>query len=84
MRDTMTDKISYDNVRRAAKRAGLVARKKSRRGYMLLDRRTRACIVGSWHELSAEAALAWIDRLRSQHVSKRPARRGRQWRKAKV
>ena len=32
--------------RRAAERAGFIASKKSRRGYMLLDAVTRACVVG--------------------------------------
>jgi hypothetical protein len=77
--DDMTNKIGYDNVRRAAKHAGLIARK-SRRGYMLLDARTRACVAGSWHDLSAEEALAWIDRLQGEReasstVADRTARR---------
>ena len=61
-----SEPISYDDVRRAAERAGFIASKKSRHGYMLLDRRTRACIAGSWHNLSAKEALAWIDRLQGE------------------
>ena len=57
------DKSSYSDVRRAAERAGFIARKTrgARGGYMLVDRRTGACVAGSWHDLSAEQALAWIE-----------------------
>lgn len=63
---TETTPPSYADVRRAARAAGLIALKSrgARSGYMLLDRRTGACVAGSWHELTAEDALAWIERLR--------------------
>ena len=64
--------ISYDDVRRTAKRAGLIARK-SRGGCMLLDQRTRACVAGSWRNLSAEEALAWVDRLQGERLAATPA-----------
>jgi hypothetical protein len=61
-----TDALRYDRVRRAAKRAGLIIRKsRSRDGYMLLDSGTRACVAGSWFELSAEEALARIENIRA-------------------
>jgi hypothetical protein len=58
-----SETISYDHVRRAAKHSGVIAHKSRSRGYLLLDRHNRACVAGSWHDLSAGEALAWIDRL---------------------
>jgi hypothetical protein len=58
-----TEQALDNRARRAAHRAGYIARKTRRRcrpGFMLLDQRTGACIAGSSYDLSAQEVLEWL------------------------